>query len=52
MLDFNVVVLVKLYSENLYLFLRDFVVLMVKMGNIGVMIGSDGVIRVKCGFLG
>uniref|UniRef100_A0A1J3JQA4 Peroxidase n=1 Tax=Noccaea caerulescens TaxID=107243 RepID=A0A1J3JQA4_NOCCA len=52
MTDSTAAALVKSYSENPYLFSRDFAVSMVKMGNIGVMTGSDGVIRAKCGFPG
>ncbi|CAN8321246.1 unnamed protein product [Cochlearia groenlandica] len=52
MTDSTSAALVKSYSENPYLFSRDFAVSMVKMGNIGVMTGSDGVIRAKCGFPG
>lgn len=52
MSDSNAAALVKSYSANPYLFSRDFAVSMVKMGNIGVMTGSDGVIRAKCGFPG
>ncbi|KFK36000.1 hypothetical protein AALP_AA4G064800 [Arabis alpina] len=52
MSDSTSAALVKSYSENPYLFSRDFAISMIKMGKIGVMTGSDGVIRAKCGFPG
>ncbi|KAL8541317.1 hypothetical protein ACS0TY_002533 [Phlomoides rotata] len=43
--------MVKDYSNDPYLFAKDFAASMVKLGNIGVLTGQDGQIRKKCSSL-
>lgn len=43
--------MVSAYSQNPFLFSRDFAASMVKLENIGILTGQNGQIRKKCGFV-
>ncbi|GAV61377.1 peroxidase domain-containing protein [Cephalotus follicularis] len=47
--DPNTAALVNSYSMNTFLFFNDFAASMVKLGNVGILTGKQGQIRLKCG---